>query len=245
MGRCKSTSPAKAGLFLCATSQFFNRETDCYRHRTVIRGNYTAFHNSNLELERNVNKRLVSGIALIQAGVLGAALAPAPVMADGGFYIGGSAGGATLEADIGDIGIPGLPSSIDEDETATKIFAGYTFDLPAIDLGIEAGYVDFGEPEISVLGSDLIIDTTGINVWGIASLDAGPIDIFGKLGYIAWDVEAEYLGASDGDDGSDIGYGAGLRFNLGSIEVRGEYEIYDLEGTDLSMLSVGVAWHFN
>lgn len=166
-------------------------------------------------------------------------------MADSGLYIGGSAGGATLEADIGDIGIPGLPSSIDEDDTAIKIFAGYNFDLPAIDLGIEAGWVDFGEVDLPVLGDELLVDTSGINIWGIASIDAGLVDIFGKFGYIAWDVEASFQGLSESDDGSDIGYGVGLRFNLGSLEVRGEYELYDLDDTDLSMLSVGVAFHFN
>ncbi len=192
-----------------------------------------------------MSKSILSTIALIQAGLIGLSLTPTEAHADSGFYIGGSAGGATLEADIGDIGIPGLPSSIDEDETAIKLFAGYNFDLPVIDVGIEAGFVDFGEPEINVLGDDLLIDTSGINLWGIASLDAGPFDIFGKLGYIAWDAEASYQGLSDSEDGSDIGYGVGLRFNLASLEIRGEYELYDLDGTDLTMLSVGIAFHFH
>ena len=34
-------------------------------------------------------------------------------------------------------------------------------------------------------------------------------------------------------------YYVGLRF-----EVRGEYEIYDLDGGDLSMLSPGIAYRF-
>ncbi|MDJ0909878.1 MAG: porin family protein [Woeseiaceae bacterium] len=192
-----------------------------------------------------MKKALVSSIALLQAGFLGLSLTPTEARADSGLYIGGSAGGATLEADIGDIGIPGLPSSIDEDDTALKVFAGYNFDLPAIDLGIEAGFVDFGEVDLPVLGDELLVDTSGINLWGVASLDAGAFDIFGKVGYIMWDVEASFQGISDSDDGSDLGYGVGLRFNLASLEVRGEYELYDLDGTDLSMLSVGIAFHFN
>lgn len=192
-----------------------------------------------------MKKILVSGIALMQAGLLGLSLAPSAAVADSGLYIGVGAGGATLEADIGDIGIPGLPSSIDEDDTAVKAFLGYNFDLPAIDLGIEAGYVDFGEPEINVLGDELLIDTSGINVWGILALDSGPFDIYGKVGYIAWDAEASFQGLSDSEDGSDLGWGLGLRFKFTALEVRGEYESYDLDGTDLSMLSIGVAYHFN
>ncbi len=171
-------------------------------------------------------------------------LAPLAALADSGFYIGASAGGATLEADIGDIGIPDLPSRIDEDDTAIKIFGGYTFDLPVIDLGVEIGYVDFGEPDIDVLGEVLLVDTSGVNAWGIASIDVGPIDVFGKLGMIAWEVDASILDESANDDGTDIGYGLGAAFNIASLQVRAEYEIYDLDGTDLSMLSLGVAFRF-
>lgn len=173
------------------------------------------------------------------------ALLPVSAIADSGFYIGGSAGGATIEADLGGVTIPGLPSSIDEDDTALKVFVGYKFDLPVISLGIEGGYVDLGEPDIDILGDQLLIDVTGVNLWGVASLDMGLFDVFGKLGYISWDVEADYLGASASDDGSDLGYGLGAAFDIGPLQIRGEYEIYDLDDTDVSMLSLGIAYQFD
>lgn len=174
-------------------------------------------------------------------------LTPAVASADSGFYLGGSAGGATLEADLGGTpSIPGLlPRSIDEDDTAYKLFAGYTFDGPVINLGIEGGYVNFGQPNIDVFGDLLLVDTDGLNLWGIAALDAGPVEIYGKLGVIAWDVTADYLGASSKEDGTDVGYGAGVRFSLGLVKIRGEYELYDLDGADLGMLSIGIAYQFN
>ncbi len=180
----------------------------------------------------------------IMASALMLAIAPLPALADSGFYIGASAGGATFEADIDEPSIPSLPSSIDEDDTAFKVFGGYRFDLPLIDIGIEAGYANFGEPDIDVLGETLAIETTGINAWGIAALEVGPIDVFGKLGLVAWDAEATFLGQDLSDDGSDIGYGIGAAFGLGPVQIRGEYEIYDLDGADLSMLSVGIAYLF-
>lgn len=173
------------------------------------------------------------------------ATAPTAVFADSGFYVGVGAGGATLEASLDDVTLPGIPSSIDEDDTATKIFAGYNFALPVIDVGVEVAYTDFGEPEVDIAGDRLTLDTTGLSLWGIAALDVGPAQIFGKLGYIDWDVDADFLNASSSADGSDIGYGAGVRFDIGPLEVRGEYEIYDLEDTDLAMLSVGLAYYFN
>jgi hypothetical protein len=177
--------------------------------------------------------------------VLTFALAPFAALADSGFYVGGAVGGATLEADIGDAGIPELPASIDEDDTAYKVFAGYNFDLPVINLGVEAGYVDFGAPEIDTNVGQFELDPTGINLWGIAGVDAGPLDLFAKVGYLMWDVEVSALGVSASDDGSDLGYGLGVGFGLLGFKVRGEYEVYDLDGADLSMLSLGILYQFD
>ena len=170
--------------------------------------------------------------------------APEAAEADDGFYIGVGAGGATLEADLGPSAFPSLPSEIDEDDTAIKVFGGYNWDLPVVTLGVEAAYADFGEPDIDIAGDLLLIDTTALKLWGTAAINVGPVDVFGKLGTIMWDSEAEFLGSSDSTDGSDMGYGVGARFAIGSLELRGEYEVYDLDGADLSMLSLGVAYRF-
>jgi hypothetical protein len=191
-------------------------------------------------------KAFVSGtMATLAAMLLMASLVPASAHAETGFYIGASAGGASLEADLNDISLPGLPSSIDEDDTALKVFVGYNVELLVVDLGVEAGYVDFGEPDIDILGDQLLLDTSGFNLWGIAALDVGPFQVFGKLGYIAWDVDADFLGQSASDDGSDIGYGAGLRFDVGPVQLRGEYELYDIDETDIGMLSLGISYLFD
>jgi len=182
---------------------------------------------------------------ILKGMLLAAAMLPASAIADSGFYIGGSAGGATIEADLGGVSIPGLPSSLDEDDTALKAFIGYRFELPVISVAVEGGYVDLGEPDILIAGDPLKFDVTGVNLWGLASLDLGLFDVFGKLGYISWDVEADYLGASESEDGSDLGYGLGAAFDLGRLQIRGEYEIYDLDDADVSMLSVGLAYRFN
>lgn len=190
-------------------------------------------------MEIKTSKMLLAGLAVAFS------LTPFVANADSGFYVGGAVGAATVEVEFGDTGIPEIPTSIDEDDTAFKFFAGYNFDLPVVDLGIEAGYVDFGAPEIGVDVASVEIDTSGINLWGIASVDAGPIDLFAKLGYLMWDVEISALGESLSDDGSDMGYGVGLAFGLGGVKIRGEYEVYDLDEADLSMLSLGVLFQFN
>lgn len=181
----------------------------------------------------------IAGIALIVAFA-----APRESQADSGFYLGIGAGGATIEANLGPSAFPSLPSEIDEDDTAVKAFGGYYWDLPGVTLGLEAAYSDFGEPDIDVAGELLLIETTAVTIWGTAGFDVGPIDLYGKIGAVMWDTDAAFSGLSASTDGTDPGYGLGARFSAGPIEVRGEYEFHDLDGDDLVMLSLGIAYRF-
>ncbi len=178
--------------------------------------------------------------------------APQWAAAESGFYIGGSIGGATIEADLGeDPDFPDLPDEIDEDDTGYKIFAGYIWDNPVLDLGVEGGYVDFGKPEVNLPlptpgGSPIEFDTTGFSVFGVAGIDVGPVGLFAKAGYIFWDIEASIPGipGNISEDGEDLGYGLGAAVNLGSFQIRGEWELFDIDDADVSMLSLGVAYRF-
>jgi hypothetical protein len=173
-------------------------------------------------------------------------LLPVSAMADSGFYIGGSFGNAGVEVDLGDLGL----EDFDEDDSAYKAFLGYRFDLPMMILAVEGGYVNLGEPEYRVDPASVSIEPTGINLFALAGVEAGPMDFFVKAGYIAWD--ADFVGDDglgnilrDSDSGSDLGYGLGLSFGLGPLEVRGEYEMYDIEDADVSMISVGFSYLFD
>ncbi|MEM6818845.1 MAG: porin family protein [Pseudomonadota bacterium] len=181
-------------------------------------------------------KALLAGVTL--------ALAAGTATADSGFYIGGSAGGATIEADFDGVSIPGLPSSIDEDDTAFKVFAGYDFDLPVVKLAVEAGYVDFGAPDLDILGDPLTVETTALNLWGILGVDVGLVDLYGKVGYASWEADVSLQGVSDSEDGNDLAYGLGAAFGIGPVQIRGEYELYEFEDVDVSMLSLGVSYKF-
>jgi hypothetical protein len=172
----------------------------------------------------------------------GLALFPVPTLAESGFYIGAAAGGATQDIELGG------PPEIEEDDTAFKVFGGYKFDLSVVDLGIELGYVDFGEAEINTAAGELVFDPTGVNLWGVAGIELGPVDVFAKVGVIAWDVETTSFAGRVSDDGTDYGLGLGAGFDIGRVQIRGEYELYDPSGSNvtmLSMLSLGVVYSFN
>jgi outer membrane immunogenic protein len=178
-----------------------------------------------------------------------ACLAIVPVakaVADAGFYAGGSLGTATVETDIPNSATVDEVFEFDEDDLGWKAFGGYNFGLEFLALAIEGGYVDLGKPSGTILDSALEVDVTGWDVFGLAGLQLGPIGVFAKAGVISWDIEATVDGIeSGGVDGTDPAYGVGVRFNLGSLEMRGEYEMFDLDNVDdVYMLSAGLVWTF-
>jgi outer membrane protein with beta-barrel domain len=164
-------------------------------------------------------------------------LAPAlPVLAaDNGIYIGGSIGQANLKIDD----LAGIDSAdFDGEDTAWKLIAGIR---PLDWLAVEASYVNFGEPDDTVIGLPLKAEGDGISAFAVGFLEAGPVDLFGKVGLISWD--SDIAGAND--DGTDLAYGAGLQFRVLGLSLRAEYEIFDAESVDdLSMISVGVTYTF-
>jgi len=164
--------------------------------------------------------------------------------ADSGFYLGGSVGNSSVSAEIPD---PGLGNDInfDDGDFAWKAFGGFVFDLPLIQLGVEAGYFDLGGPSENVLTEKAEIAISGWEAFGVAGIDLGPVGVFLKYGMVSWDADLNLGDLKGTEDGSDPAYGAGLRFMLGSLEIRGEYEVLDIsDADDVSMLSAGVVWRF-
>lgn len=179
----------------------------------------------------------------LTAALLASFVALAPAESQAGGYIGGSVGQAYIEVDAG---TPLVPQSFDENDFGFKVLVGYEFSLPTITLGVEADYVDFGAPSGNVAGTQFEVEADGFAGFGTAAFDLGPLGIYGKLGLISWDASISVDGFDAGsDDGTDPAYGVGVKFGLASLEVRGEYEIYDIEDSEnVAMLSVGLVWRF-
>ena len=179
----------------------------------------------------------------VAAALLVSFIVFAPAESEAGGYIGGSIGQSYIALDTGTVAVP---ANFDEEDFGWKLMAGYNFDFAVITLGVEADYVDFGAPSGDVLGSQIEVDANGFVGFGTAGFDLGPVGVFAKLGVISWDASFSVDGFDAGsDDGTDPAYGVGVKFGLGSLEIRGEYEIYDIEDSDdVAMLSVGLVWRF-
>lgn len=185
---------------------------------------------------------LLRSARICSAALLASLLFTPAAFADSGFFIGGSVGNAALSFSDVEFGSGGF----DETDSAYKGFVGFIVDLPVVDFGIEAAYVDFGAPsDTSIFDEDSEIDVTGLSAFGTIGMDWGLFGVFAKAGIVRWDAEFSLDNVSLGkDDGSDSAYGLGFRLNFSSVELRAEYEQFDVEDADLDMVSIGVLWRF-
>jgi opacity protein-like surface antigen len=179
----------------------------------------------------------MSAVRLLAAGtILTAALVSAPAFAggDSGFYLGAGVGQANVDGDS-DF------SGFDSDDTGFKAIAGYNFGIiPLVDLAAEIEYVDFGKPD----DGGLELEPSALAAFGVAGVNLGPIGVFAKLGAFTWDVDATFEGESASDDGTDVAYGLGARFQIASFQIRAEYEIFDVDDADVDFLSASLLYTF-
>jgi outer membrane immunogenic protein len=152
-----------------------------------------------------------------------------------GPYLGGSLGRTAIDVSSG-------AYDFNDDDYGYKIFGGYNFGIiPLLDLAVEGSYVNFGQASSDAIANQNV-DVTGWDLFGLAALNLGPVGVFGKVGQIWWNSSSDITQIDD--SGNNMAYGIGLRFQIGSIAIRGEYEYFDLKSTDVGMLSAGVSWTF-
>lgn len=156
--------------------------------------------------------------------------------ADSGFYVGGGFGQTWTEDDPASLS----GASFDEEDVAWRAFVGYRLDIPIIDLAGEVGYRDLGDPSGTVLGQSVEYTLTAwdISVLGIFAL--GPIDLYGRVGAVQYDLEKNINGVVTDFDGTAPLYAIGAGLTIWKIGVRLEYErveIDELEKSDTLWLT--------
>jgi len=150
----------------------------------------------------------------------------------------GAESGIYFGAGVGDTNIKGPldGDDLEFDSTGYKLLLGYNFGVvPLIDLGVEGAYVNLGEES----SGSTKFEQTSWNGFGLAGLSFGPIGIFAKAGFAAWDAETRVGSIKVSDSGTDPVYGVGGRLQLGAISARLEWEYYDQDNfDDVSMASI-------
>lgn len=154
------------------------------------------------------------------------------------FRVGIGAGQATIEAD--DFDLEGR-------STAWEGFVGYEVNKY---LAIELGYIDGGSAEDTILGATVRADTSAIVGSVVGTLPIGDtFSLYGRVGYMKWDAaESATLDgvtiATADVDGNDPIFGAGVAALVEGSLIRIEYRAADLDDTNLSLISLSIAWRF-
>jgi OOP family OmpA-OmpF porin len=178
-----------------------------------------------------MNKILVA--LLVSAGLMAAS-----AHAKEGFSVGASYGYTKIKDS--DSGL-----SFDATDTGYKLFGGYMFSNY---LGIEGGYVDFGNPDDDLLGVRGQIDASGYNLYAVGAIPLSQsFDLCAKAGVVSWDADTRLDGVHVGsDDGNDLALGLGARWNsAGSFGIRTEFDWYNISDADaVWMASLGFELRF-
>lgn len=182
-----------------------------------------------------MNKHSLPLAALI-AGLAGLPLAASAGPDDfHGFFVGGGAGSNSVNGSD----YTGNGNDVDDRQIAYKALAGYRFNPIA---SLEAQYIDFGTAE----GGNNRVKAHGLTLGG--TLNA-PITTFvhpyAKLEALFWDADDSFNGLQRSDTGTDFAYGAGARLIFGrQINVRGEYERFEFQDTDVHTISAMLQLNF-
>lgn len=180
---------------------------------------------------------LAMAVAAGSAGALASGAAAAQEN-DEGFYIGGGVGQFNVQIDDIDQTDEAI-QRLDDDDSAWKAFVGWRMNPY---FALELAYIDFGGPsdrfEANGTSGDYSVDLSGFAPYVIGTIPLGPVELFGKVGYYFYDVDASV----DLDNGPDLdssssendllyGVGVGMTF-FQRLNARLEYERIDSSVVD-------------
>ena len=129
---------------------------------------------------------------------------------DSGVYFGGGVGRTKLEDSAGN------PKGVLLDQTAAglKVFAGYRLDAtPLVKFAAEVGYRELGRADYRIHGPDYGV---------LAGVGLGPVNLFGRVGAMNYELEKITGGGNNSFDGTAPVYGVGASFTILRVGIRAE-----------------------
>lgn len=193
---------------------------------------------------------------LAASGLLGFTLMAPGLMFAQSWYAGVGAG----ESSMKDAGEALLGTSFDDSDTGWKVYGGYLFN-PTVTLepniGVELGYIDFGEFTGSGGGASDNWEATGISLSlvGLLPLEH-QFSLLAKIGATRWDVDDQFtvggIPFAASETGTDFSFGVGAQYDFTQqVGARLEWERFTDVGdenitgqSDLDLLSLSAVFQF-
>lgn len=186
-----------------------------------------------------VKKGAAVGVLAV-AGLCAASAAPAE-----GWSVGFGIGESEADDFCSDFRAAFATSSCDDTDSSVKLFGSYRFNE---NFEVEAFWIDLGEVEgTDIVGDSLEFEASGVGAAAVGILPVSDrLDLLGKVGLFSWDSDASatvsgatFDVSSLDDDGTDPFFAGGIRYWVNDqIGIRGEWEQYELDDTDVTVLSV-------
>ncbi len=180
------------------------------------------------------------------------------------FYVGLNYGQSNVDAGVSTFS---ANTTVDEKSSGFKIYIGNDLNDT---VSIEAHYANFGESSIKGSTGDtftlddgaqyqFLVDNAEIKMeasnFGVSSLIKLPISetvqSFVKIGVHSWEIDSSAISSSApisstvSIEGTGVSYGIGGNVSVSdNLSIRGEFERYDFDGSDVDYLSLGVLYNF-
>ncbi len=159
----------------------------------------------------------------------------------GGFYVGASIGQAELSEEFDGF-------AVDEDSTAYRLVAGWSFNDY---FALEGGYHNFGdfEQEFDDLGTPVTVSLSadGFTLGAVGSVPlTDRFSLMGRAGWYFWDGDAEINNVTQATpEDSNLYLGAGVAFDVTErFQLTGDWTRYELEDVTSNVISVGLQYRF-
>ena len=179
-------------------------------------------------------------LTLLPVAAAGLAVSGA-ASADSGLYLGAGIGSASLAEDFDGF-------DVDDDTESYRILGGLQLGDA---LGIEAGYMNFGDFEERIdLGGSTAVTRLTADGWTLGGTLSMPlsdaVSLFGRGGIFVWDADVEVNGVRAAvDDDSNPYYGGGAKVSFTpNFSLVGDWTRYELDDVDTDVLSLGFEYRF-
>jgi len=178
------------------------------------------------------------------AGAVAAGLTLWSAQAAAEFYVGGGIGDGTIETSED---TPDGSFDFNESDFAWKLFGGYMFSEY---IGVELAYVDMGSPsqDFAFDGGETGTDDdfkvgfraelSGYTAHAVLAYPFEPFEVFAKVGIVSYEAEFDAKRSDTGenisldDDGEELAYGVGAKYNINNFALRAEWDVYDTGDID-------------
>ena len=160
-------------------------------------------------------------------------------------YVGFGIGTASYKADLNALG----GGSLDDDGTGSKLYSGYSFNEY---FAAEVSIYNFAEASVGAIEiSPGTFASGSVSMKGFGAYAVGmypvskEVSLMAKLGVLNWDADLQVNNTKGENDGTDAAYALAVSYAFTKeLSVAAEWESFNTDNPELSMLSLGFKFTF-